>query len=373
MDESSDIPDVSGALNTLNNQFLERGRMLQSAREEATNLREDLERRDQKIEGLEREIDGLRWEVQRQSIEPRARTLASQDGQVPASLDSDGLPRYTSHGGFAVLQRDDSEYKDIWDDSTSVYKYNDDALRQLANSTWGAFGLKPEILRRHQWRLTEHPEFERRRPVVEQPREDDIEVDQAEEQAKEKGPDQAKSPKPATSDRRKAEKKHSQSREEDSHESDLIDQLRRRSPLPVRGDCYRPDRHRDSNDPTTVDRYGDSRGVKRPMPSSFAFEDRYNRKAICVYCWETDGHSDIYGRCGTCRGRNIRCVRKLCDHGLDCGNLRCPCLHPGQWNQQDTTWTVEEGSMPTKNRLVGKNVHGALDPRHRGDRRRRRR
>lgn len=105
------------------------------------------------------------------------------------------------------------------------------------------------------------------------------------------------------------------------------------------------DPRRDSLEPSIFGRY--ARKNKRSLPADIDSPD-YRRKSICVHCWLTRGFFDFYGQCGTCRIDNIKCVRKLCDAGLSCRNPRCPCLHPGEWDEKDPDFVVETGPLPVK-------------------------
>ena len=75
---------------------------------------------------------------------------------------------------------------------------------------------------------------------------------------------------------------------------------------------------------------------------------RPRRKAVCTHCWLTREFCDFYPTCGTCLRDGVRCVRKLCELGERCENWKCPCLHPGEWDERDGELVVEEGRMPRK-------------------------
>lgn len=72
------------------------------------------------------------------------------------------------------------------------------------------------------------------------------------------------------------------------------------------------------------------------------------RKPICVNCWETSSWCDFDGQCGSCKIYGIKCVRKLCSEGERCFNQRCPCLHPGEWDETNSDWVVETGTLPRR-------------------------
>jgi hypothetical protein len=76
-----------------------------------------------------------------------------------------------------------------------------------------------------------------------------------------------------------------------------------------------------------------------------ALEDGFIRKSICVHCFHTSSYCDFNGRCMTCKGLNVKCVRIHCKHGLSCRARKCPCVHPGQYDLRDTTWNVEHGDF----------------------------
>ncbi|EME48031.1 hypothetical protein DOTSEDRAFT_69833 [Dothistroma septosporum NZE10] len=77
-------------------------------------------------------------------------------------------------------------------------------------------------------------------------------------------------------------------------------------------------------------------------------ENWIERKPICVHCWETSGFCDFSAQCGTCKVDDVDCIRRLCSAGLYCTNTRCPCLHPGEWDENDKSWHVESGRLPPK-------------------------
>lgn len=77
----------------------------------------------------------------------------------------------------------------------------------------------------------------------------------------------------------------------------------------------------------------------------------HRRKAVCTHCWLTHSFCDRYPTCGTCVRDGVRCVRKLCEAGEECRSWRCPCLHPGEWDERDERiggMVVERGRMPMK-------------------------
>ena len=74
------------------------------------------------------------------------------------------------------------------------------------------------------------------------------------------------------------------------------------------------------------------------------------RKCICVRCWDTSGFCDFDPQCKNYRTADVKCVRKLCEHGDSCPKQRCPCLHGGEWDPKNQQWHVEEGPLPKRRR-----------------------
>lgn len=72
------------------------------------------------------------------------------------------------------------------------------------------------------------------------------------------------------------------------------------------------------------------------------------RKAVCTHCWTTRQLCGFSPRCKTCVVDNEKCVRKLCEDGEWCLNSRCPCLHPGEWDEREEGFVVERGRMPRR-------------------------
>ncbi|KAK3671662.1 hypothetical protein LTR78_008395 [Recurvomyces mirabilis] len=89
---------------------------------------------------------------------------------------------------------------------------------------------------------------------------------------------------------------------------------------------------------------------KRSPPVDDIDSMRYRRKAICVRCWLTSSHCDYRGQCQSCKDVGERCVRKMCLNSLECRRPGCPCLHPGQWHEDDEEWMVEKGPLPRRER-----------------------
>ena len=127
-------------------------------------------------------------------------------------------------------------------------------------------------------------------------------------------------------------------------ESDHIDYLRRRPKAP-QGEGYasssKPLGSR-NDDPQSETRTPH----KRSPAKSFDLNERFGRKSVCVRCWETDSRCDVWGQCGPCRIHKVKCVHKMCSSGLSCRSTRCPYMHPGQWDENDTNFIVEEGPLP---------------------------
>ena len=139
------------------------------------------------------------------------------------------------------------------------------------------------------------------------------------------------------------------SKDHSQNEVDRIDSLRRDPESPRRSNCFDPsDPRRDSLEDSIFGKY--AKGKKRPLPKDPSCEEGFRRKSVCVHCWETSGICHAYGQCGTYRIAKVKCVRKLCSSGLSCRNPRCPCLHPGEWNEKDPEFTVEKGPLPKRNR-----------------------
>ena len=96
--------------------------------------------------------------------------------------------------------------------------------------------------------------------------------------------------------------------------------------------------------------YRGVKGKKRPHASiadgDSAQQPANHRKSVCTHCWEWRKTCDSDAPCTACQANQVRCVRKLCEQGSMCGSQRCPCLHPGEWHQQDPEWIVEGGYLP---------------------------
>lgn len=101
-----------------------------------------------------------------------------------------------------------------------------------------------------------------------------------------------------------------------------------------------------ANDPIDIAPRGRSpfRGRKG---SNYKRPGRYH-KAVCEHCWLTGEPCNLSPACRTCVRDGVRCVRKLCDEGRRCQCPKCPRLHPGQWDERDPEFVVEEGRMPRK-------------------------
>lgn len=67
---------------------------------------------------------------------------------------------------------------------------------------------------------------------------------------------------------------------------------------------------------------------------------------VCVHCWASDLHCDAQAQCKPCTQDGVECVRMRCRFGLGCRYAKCVYLHPGQWDEKDSSWIVHSGSMP---------------------------
>ena len=211
-----------------------------------------------------------------------------------------------------MLREDHTDYRDIWDDSTVT---DDGATLKELSATFRFSKVKAVVLTKHEWKLT------RTVPAKE---EWNI-VGEAEESAE------------------LVEKKSLAKDADEGDQSDIKSPLGQPSPRQTKG-AELPDPRRKPVADATVER-----GTKRTVPFHLDYNSpRYRRKAICVHCWEGRTLCDFNGQCATCRNDKVKCVRRSCDDGLSCRNRRCPCLHPGQWDESDASFVVEPGRMPTR-------------------------
>lgn len=83
--------------------------------------------------------------------------------------------------------------------------------------------------------------------------------------------------------------------------------------------------------------------LAHPIP-----HDHNTRKPVCDHCWDDNLRCDSRALCGNCSSSGHKCVYMHCRFGAQCGRARCPYIHPGQWNEHDPAWTVEQGSLRPK-------------------------
>lgn len=74
----------------------------------------------------------------------------------------------------------------------------------------------------------------------------------------------------------------------------------------------------------------------------------HRQKSVCTHCWLTRSLCDFGARCETCRSAGAKCIRKSCPLGNQCTSIRCPCIHPNQWDPKNPEWNVEDGQMPRR-------------------------
>ena len=112
--------------------------------------------------------------------------------------------------------------------------------------------------------------------------------------------------------------------------------------------------HRETNDgyfqPSDPRRDDLNRSFRKQYSKKRHNEDpdgaSFRRKSVCINCWRSRELCDFQPQCLPCKRLGLRCKRHLCSLGLGCRNPRCPCLHPGEWDESDPAWNVEEGNMP---------------------------
>ncbi|KAK3660882.1 hypothetical protein LTR56_000640 [Elasticomyces elasticus] len=292
-------------------------------------LQEEVITKDRQVQVLERErnnqaqqIQALKLDVRQLRLNQKAATLRTahtppgspEPVENVASIEIPGDA--TSNGGkptFVSLPRAPGDNFDIFDNHRFGDKRADEAC------IWRSSKMRLVDLRKIEWKLTALPQPDRPYPGKDGPEEAAPAV-----------------PKASPSEQMTSEVQH------DPRPSELRqDEPHRRyfDPADPRRDSLR-------NSIFGVYATGGKDSLKRgpPHPS----DPDYRRKAICVHCWTTSGFCDFYGQCGTCRMEKVRCVRKLCGSGLACRNPRCPCLHPGQWDETDEEFVVERGPLPPK-------------------------
>ncbi|KAK5702798.1 hypothetical protein LTR97_003744 [Elasticomyces elasticus] len=283
-----------------------------------------------RIHALERErndqaqqIQALKLNVRQLRLNQKAATLrtAQTPPGSPEPVENVPLPsaENSREGGRPTcvsLPRATGDDFDIFDNHRFDDKRADEA------HIWRSSKMRLVDLRKIEWKLTALPQPDRPYPGKD-------------------GPEEAAPAVPTTSP---SEQTTSDVRTEwETRE----DEMRRLNPNPRRYfDPADPCRDSLRNSIFGVYATGRKDSLKRGPPH--LSDPDYRRKAICVHCWTTSGFCDFYGQCGTCRVDKVRCVRKLCGSGLACRNPRCPCLHPGQWDERDEDFVVERGPLPPK-------------------------
>ncbi len=226
----------------------------------------------------------------------------------------ENVPRRPGPGGFAVLPPWARDYVDTSKPSDLI---PEEDLAESAAS-WKP-RVKPELLRAHEWAPEPITDLDQGLSSIEEDDNEDVHQEgslkrkvvkneeQDENESNEYGP-------------------HTNTASSATEEGDNADQ--------------QPDCKQDFSQSGSP-----SKRARTVIPSG---PSRTHRKSVCVHCWLTSGLCNGSGQCRTCRQAGTRCVRKLCRDGERCFSQRCPCLHPGEWDVNDTSCTVEAGDLPVK-------------------------
>ena len=230
-------------------------------------------------------------------------------------------------GGFRLLSKHDPGYRNIRDDDPM--SGGDLSLNELADH-WQQKNKQPSIqpisLHEHQWRVS---------AIIPEKETDEDEDSPNGNQGME-----------TENNGLQGEKANSGSEKLASEQEGLMSPTELRSSKPNDPRCNSP------ANSTFEQGNGDK---KRPFSSiadgDSAQQPAVDRKSVCVYCWEWRKKCDSEAQCKNCQATGVRCVRKLCEEGDRCKGRRCPCLHPGEWDQQDPEWIVEGGFLPKQRDL----------------------
>ncbi|TKA80809.1 hypothetical protein B0A55_01618 [Friedmanniomyces simplex] len=313
-----EIPEIVESLMAFAQELLQAKREVTVQVRRIQELEEEVQVQGRRIHGLEQKWHNQTQQIQALTLEkPQLKLLheATRPSAVqtpPKSPDRNPSTREKnlrikaarSHRpGFVVLPRKDKKNHDIFDN----HIFEDSRAGEAYS--WRADQMKPVDLRKAKWKLTRLPTPERPYPGKGK-HEDEGAVS-----------DSAGSPSGARTTPASQDLKMSRAEIDDDR------------PLPMRKDYFDPD------DPRRIfGRYaiGPRKvNLKRSLPPNDPGGEEFRRKAICVHCWLTSSFCDFYSQCGT--------------------NPRCPCLHPGQRDDSDAEYVVEEGVLPWKGSVrVGK-------------------
>lgn len=312
---------------------------LQKARRDADELRRDnaalegkLEKRNKRITDLLEEKFGLADQLQRVQSGPSSAAPPGLDGHASDTI-PDTIPEKRRPSGFTVISTDISNRdKNEWTRRASTFPNI---------SEWHAgrrpSDIKPELLNEAAWVLTEVPEDDRTGYKTCWQERAGTEQEDADGSADGRA-DTPTSPTSAADDRRPLKRRRLDS---GAHRLD-----NRRSSITFGRD---PSGAEDEARGRSAHRRPSGRRRRQPSRQSRGRDPReFRRKAICVHCWTSSSYCDFSPKCATCVRFGVRCVRKLCEAGEKCWRPNCPCLHPGEWDEKDPEYTVEEGRMPKK-------------------------
>ena len=332
---------AAGQLQGLDEQIRDGEKALTQAREEANGLRQEnlalrerIERRDRRITGLLKEKYALEGLLRARSAEVLELRSKKKGAECELEVANTGR-KVRRPSGFTLASTDDLEDKKR-KDSIPADQSKSHSLQEWA-AAHRPSEIEPEVLRTASWLLTEVPEedrtgykdYEGQGQEARGDRDDDGSNIKRERRStlssRSRSPTRGRSPKRA---RLQDQETASTARGRSPTARHMTNTSG--SPLPQAHHRFR------------------SRGYLGPRTSPSS--GRLRRKAVCVHCWETSSLCDRSPRCRTCRRENMRCVRKLCEEGERCGNVRCPCLHPGEWNEGNDEFEVERGELPRRRR-----------------------
>ncbi|KXT12319.1 hypothetical protein AC579_7629 [Pseudocercospora musae] len=84
------------------------------------------------------------------------------------------------------------------------------------------------------------------------------------------------------------------------------------------------------------------------------------RRSVCVRCWRTSELCDRGAQCRACQRDNVTCVHSICGHGLDCRHARCAKIHPGQYDEDDEDWVLDNVDMSGRNKGIDRDERSWL-------------
>ncbi len=85
--------------------------------------------------------------------------------------------------------------------------------------------------------------------------------------------------------------------------------------------------------------------AKKPRTEAQGDAQPILRRTVCVRCYDDVARCDGNAQCARCLNTGLHRVHKLCERGASCFKSRCPCLHPGEYDERDREWVVEPGPM----------------------------